>query len=202
MIAFDLQTYGPAVGPLLALDAERTGELGPGRPFAPAYELLRGLTPEELVAPAALADRDAAAACLAGLWLYFDYFDESHRLSQDLEGPDGSYWHGILHRREPDPENAKYWFRRVGRHPIFAPLHAAAAELVAATPDAVESAAAAGFLASQASWEPYRWIDLCEAARLGQTGEATQRLCRSIQRKEWELLFAYCYAKAKGGIDE
>ena len=192
MIDFDPRIYSPAVGQLLALDADRTGDLGPGRPFAPAYDPLRRLSPEALVAPAALADRDAAAACLAGLWLYFDYLDESHRLSQDLDGPDGSFWHGILHRREPDPDNAKYWFRRVGRHPVFQPLCAAAADLAVA---AGKLDAGADFLSKQTAWDPNRWIDLCEAARLGQTGEATQRLCRLVQRREWELLFAHCYGK-------
>lgn len=188
----DARPWSAAVASLLALDPERLNELGPGKPLAVAQEPLRRLTSEALVAPAAVADRDAAQACLAGLWLYYDYLDESHRLSQDIDTPDGSFWHGILHRREPDPDNARYWFRRVGGHPVFEPLRAAGAELaVAAAADARTR-----FLTTQTAWEPYRWIDLCEAARLGQTGAATERLCRSIQRREWELLFAHCYRKA------
>lgn len=211
MTTFDPQCAGPtdrgadapgspaAVASLLALDPERLNELGPGKPLAAAHEPLRRLTPETLVAPAAVADRDAAQACLAGLWLYYDYLDESHRLSQDLDTPDGSFWHGILHRREPDPDNAKYWFRRVGRHPVFEPLRAAAAESTSAERSAGAAVdPRATFLTTQTAWEPYRWIDLCEAARLGQVGAATQRLCRLIQRREWELLFAHCYGKAEG----
>ena len=63
-----------------------------------------------------------ALACMAGLWLRHDFLDESHRISQDLENPSGSYWHGIMHRRELDFSNAKYWFRRVGMHRVFEPL--------------------------------------------------------------------------------
>ena len=58
-----------------------------------------------------LAILDMAQACLAGLWLYHDFLDESHSISQEIATSTGSFWHGIMHRREPDPSNAKYWFR-------------------------------------------------------------------------------------------
>ena len=50
----------------------------------------------------------------AGLWLYVDDLDRSHTLSQAIETPIGSLWHGIMHRREGDFWNSKYWFRRAG----------------------------------------------------------------------------------------
>ncbi|MEZ0326877.1 MAG: hypothetical protein ACAH95_13335 [Fimbriimonas sp.] len=48
----------------------------------------------------------------AGLWLYVDDLERSHHVSQSLAGPIGAYWHGIMHRREGDFSNAKYWFRQ------------------------------------------------------------------------------------------
>ncbi len=57
--------------------------------------------------------------CAAGLWLRFDVLDESHSISQQDEGdPDHDFWHAIMHRREPDAWNSKYWWRRVGSHPV------------------------------------------------------------------------------------
>ena len=74
------------------------------------------LTPSELF-PHAPFPREA----LSGLWLFLDDLDRSHAISQDLSTPEASFWHFIMHRREPDPSNAAYWFRRVGRHAVFPP---------------------------------------------------------------------------------
>lgn len=64
----------------------------------------------------------------AGLLLLNDYLNESHEISQTMEGKGnpktGDYWHGIMHRREPDAGNASYWFRRVGHHPAMETLAA------------------------------------------------------------------------------
>lgn len=57
-------------------------------------------------------------ACQAGLWLLAGELNRSHELSQSLDNSDGSFWHGIMHRREGDFWNAKYWFRRTRNHPV------------------------------------------------------------------------------------
>jgi hypothetical protein len=123
-----------------------------------------------------------ADACRAGLWLHFDFLDESHRISQDLETLEGSYWHALMHRREPDFVNSKYWFRRVGIHPIFADLAKDAAEV--------------GYSGKGATWDPFAFVDHCE--KFLNTGGAEEETCKKIQRAEWQLLFAWCYSGAVG----
>jgi hypothetical protein len=151
---------------------------------------LQALSVEQAFAPATVHNADMARACLAGLCLYHDFLDEAHTISQDIDTPSGSYWHGLMHRREGDFGNSKYWFRRVGAHPVFVPLHAAARQLAATV------AAAPGFLVAPTQWDPYAFVDLCEACVAGRhSGEA---LCRQIQQREWELLFDYCYRQAIG----
>lgn len=59
---------------------------------------------------------------MAGLWLLAGELDRSHDISQTLDSPTGSYWHGIMHRREGDFSNAKYWMRRAAGHPVFEEL--------------------------------------------------------------------------------
>jgi hypothetical protein len=51
------------------------------------------------------------------IWLYVDELEKSHLLSQNMSTKTGSYLHGIMHRREGDFSNAKYWFRNAGEHP-------------------------------------------------------------------------------------
>lgn len=176
--------YAPAVANLLA-DAP-CNDLGPGRPLADRRAALAALSAESL---GAVADREMAAACLAGLWLRFDFLDESHRISQGIHSPTGSYWHGIMHRREPDYSNAKYWFHRVGRHPVFDTLVDDARRLVGS--DVPPEAA---FLGEQASWDPFAFVDLCQSASGGP--EPLRALCAAVGQREWELLFDYCYCRA------
>jgi hypothetical protein len=55
----------------------------------------------------------------AGLWLYVDDLDRSHKVSQSLDDATGSFWHGIMHRREGDFSNSHYWMRRAASHPLL-----------------------------------------------------------------------------------
>jgi hypothetical protein len=175
----------PQIRPLLAED--RLNELGPGTPNDAAKPLLQEL---EVELPKIAKDRACAQACVSGLWLYHDFLDEAHANAQHLVDTDGSYWHAILHRREPDYANAKYWFRRVRTHPILAELTTSAATLAkdAGTPAGSE------FLLRQRTWTPADFVDLCQAAARGP--DALNLLCRRIQKREWELLFGHCHQRA------
>lgn len=179
------------------LAPDHVNELGPGSPNLAMRVPLQALQVSLLdkprgadATPLAVNDRDFAAACMAGLWLLHDFHDESHAISQDLDTVEGSYWHGILHRREPDYWNAKYWFRRVPTHAIFKTLAADAATLTreAGTPTGSE------FLLRQATWDCGAFVDLCEKTARGPDDLAM--LCRRIQRREWDLLFGHCYERA------
>jgi hypothetical protein len=175
------------------LKEARLMPLDPGTPNASARPALEALDLEAAFAPRPIADPMMAESCRSALWLYHDYLDVSHTISQKIETATGSYWHGIMHRREPDYANSKHWFRRVGDHPVFPALHQAAAELAAGF-DPLPPAAA--FLTTQAAWDPFAFIDLCEAAHRGRA--AATDLCRRIQQREWELLFDYAYHRATG----
>lgn len=174
----DPSRYGPIIAELL--QEERMAQLGPGTPNRSVQSQLQALTIERAFAHVMVRDQQMASACLAGLWLYHDYLDESHTISQGIETATGSYWHGIMHRREPDASNAAYWFRRVGEHPIFEELAREAQRL--------------GMHLRSEQWNPFDFIDLCEEHRGSETKQ--ELLFRQIQHTEWQLLFAYCHARS------
>lgn len=56
----------------------------------------------------------------AALLIWHDRLDDAHGIVQDLSDPSGGYLHAIIHRREPDFSNARYWLQRIGSHPAKA----------------------------------------------------------------------------------
>lgn len=127
--------------------------------------------------------RDCQAA-LAGLLLRFGCWAESHAVAQDIHSAQGSYWHGIIHRMEPDSSNAAYWFRRVGRHAVFPELFQRAQEIL--------KSSGPKHWRLKTSWDPFLFIEWCDEAR-GNGGPA-EAAAIEIQMIEWQLLFGWCAA--------
>lgn len=190
MVRFDPESYGRSIVRLI--DVQRLGQLGPGSPNRSARDELRLLDPDSAWKPHPVVDREMAKCCVAGLWLANDFLDESHSLSQAIASPSGSYWHGIMHRREPDFSNAKYWFRRVGDHPVYPSL----AEAARGMASRLQIQGAAEYLSQQSDWDPFRFVDLCQSVGSGDV--ASQPVCREVARAEWQLLFDYCYRQTAG----
>lgn len=178
---FDSKTYGPKVAEILALDQDGY-RLMPlvsvKRNIAEAHSLVKKQKSSDL-----FVDAHAPEAALGGLFLYFSCDDDCHEIVQNLDSPEGSFWHAIVHRREPDPSNSAYWFRQTGAHPVFPDLSQAAEEIAARYP-------AAKFRPSP-DWDPFAFIDFCENARRA-PGSAAENAALEIQRAEWQLLFDYC----------
>src|SRR5262245_30305459 len=55
---------------------------------------------------------DDARCVLAGLWLLHDELDRAHGIVQEVGSESGSFWHAIMHRREGDFSNSRYWYAR------------------------------------------------------------------------------------------
>jgi hypothetical protein len=96
---------------------QRLSSRDPPPPLSPAAPFDSKLT--------ALIDRlDVPLASKACLHLLNDDLTRSHEIVQSQEGvATFDYIHAIVHRREGDYSNSKYWFRQVGAHPVWAEVY-------------------------------------------------------------------------------
>jgi hypothetical protein len=117
---------------------------------------------------------DEARCALAGLWLYFDDLDRAHRIVQEIDTSGGSFWHAIMHRREGDFGNSKYWYARCREHPA---LH------------------------GNTDDEPcgFALVDLVAQVEHLPQSDARRQRAVAAQRSEWERLFDHCTRAATGG---
>lgn len=138
-------------------------------------------------------------ALKGGLILWQGLLHQSHEYSQTIEGDGqfrhGDYWHAIMHRMEPDDMNAKYWFRRVGTHPVSNLMTKLVTAIIEApeTPDVVRSAFTKLIFKKQVykgpdstgSWDAFEFVDLCSQLRKQETEPL---LTWTLKLQQWEML--------------
>ena len=125
---------------------------------------------------------EAFAVVRGGLLYALDDLAGCHDFFQNTASNLVSYWHGMMHRREADFDNARYWFRRTGALPFFDTLHRRASEISAD-------------MAKQSSWDPYLFTGQCEQQRFGadyDNGELVR-----LQRAEFDVVFDYAWRQAR-----
>ncbi len=173
--AFTLSSTSQPPLPKLAPNAP-----GPARDWL--LQFLRAYQPaQDLPSISSPAD---AIAMQAGLLCLHDYLHESHQLSQSVQNQGlyqaGDYWHHIMHRREPDYSNAKYWSRVVGYHP----LHDLLPEQVRPIFHLFESQTVANWkdrVLLNNRWSLNTFVDCCSECESSQDRE----LCQFAQRVQW-----------------
>jgi hypothetical protein len=117
----------------------------------------------------------------AALLLWNDHLDESHTIAQEIENADGSMLHAIMHRREPDYFNSKYWWRRVGHHLSFERLGKEAGKIL----DEHKEADLKAKLLPRGNWDPFAFVDAVEQALAKKDLQRSETL-KEIQKAEME----------------
>jgi len=156
-----------------------------------ARKLLSTVTAKQMIS-GLLRSEDEANAMLAGLWLWHDWLDESHHISQSLNSATGSFWHAIMHRREGDFSNSKYWYARCQSHPVLGQMANNASQILHSLP-----ADKAFLRLMSGGWNPNAFVDLVESVV---SDEKSQKHATaiSLQQLEWRLLFDHCTRAAAG----
>ncbi len=168
---------------VLALDPSAYRQLVPTSPgITQARDILESLQPSDLLT-GTIKNSDEAQAVLAALWLWHDYLDESHRLSQNIETPTGAFWHAIMHRREGDFSNSKYWYGRCADHPALKTLAAQVGDLVHQLP-----ADKSLLKIVMTGWSPNGLVDLVESVYQTPDDPRHETAVR-LQQLEWRILF-------------
>jgi len=135
----------------------------------------------ERAQPPKTADPEVVRALVL---LWHDHWEPAHQLVQENESREAAIVHAIVHRREPDFWNSKYWWRRVGAHPACEVL----GRQIRPWLDQHGLQEWRFRLIQGGIWDPFAFVDVVES--LPETDPSRTRLARQLQKLEFETLLA------------
>lgn len=136
--------------------------------------------PLQQALPASAVDYRALQALIL---LWHDHWEAAHERVQESQTPDGWLVHALVHRREPDPWNAKYWWRRTGSHRALRTLSQRTRPWFRQS--GLESWSER--LIREGVWNPFEFVDLIGAV-LAAGDPALIRHARALQQIEFETV--------------
>lgn len=172
---------------LLFPESTEIPDLGPG----PRNGTLSIAAVEHLLAELPKEDGRSTQLVRALVLVWHDHHDPAHVIVQDMPSQDAAYVHAILHRREPDFGNARYWFRRLNNHPAFSQLAARADAVIRNSSGDLNL----GELQPNTGWDALAFVDACEHP--GAKSGVRHATLRTIQQAEFEILLTHLLQNPK-----
>lgn len=142
---------------------------------------VRAASNDELAGGRLIADPNMLSLVRAGLVYACDSLHESHMIVQGISGDEAAYWHGMIHRREGDFDNARHWFRRTGALAVYDEIHRKASSV-------------ASIVAAQSNWDPYLFTGLCEQEKYGE--HELLATCLKLQAIEFQAMLGDAWRKS------
>ena len=118
----------------------------------------------------------------SALLLWHDHLEASHEISQCLNSKDGNFLHALMHRREPDFLNTKYWLNQTGQYKAYSEI--AKRSKILLKEDSLPKL-------FTGEWNPYAMVDSVEHAK---PNTQTYKTLQKIQQIEMEIFIEtnYC----------
>lgn len=129
-------------------------------------------------------DADKLDVLRSAALLWHDHLDASHSISQSIPTATGSFLHGIMHRREPDYGNAKYWFHRVHSHPAYSDITESVRDRI----DSGELPSVFNFLVQNGNWDPFGFVDAVDEEFCSRKNPEVFQGLQVVQQVEFECL--------------
>jgi hypothetical protein len=157
-----------------------------GKPVVKGREAVAGLIEkgQEAANPKTILLQSAFYVC-------FDCFKEAHNIAQDHEGLIGNWLHAILHRREPDAGNSKYWYDRVKLPGKVSQGIAEESLKLLKSLSLQELEPLQRKMSKSGAWEPEIFVDLCDQFRPKDPSSLAYWTLAKIQEIEWWCLVEF-----------
>ncbi len=144
-----------------------------------------------------IIDECAASAVRAMLYLWNGWIAEAQFFAQPANELEGTYILALVDRHAGNPDSSKALLRHVQEHTIHNSLKEYTIENIGLGVDK-ELKRFKGILEQNEAWESFAFVDLFEQGRAGKLCDATLKVVRAVQSREFELLFAHNYLQATG----
>ncbi len=160
-----------------------------GKPYAAGKKAVEALTKRDMKDA---KDPKSLPLVQGALFLCFDCWKEAHEIADSHEGTAAGHWlHAIVHRREPDAGNSKYWYAKVKTPAkVYEAIGNGVLALLKQQPVA-ELGPLVQKMEKSKTWEPETFVDLCDKFREEDPQSPVYQTLARVQELEWRGLAEY-----------